>query len=74
MASLSTSGDSADSNSDILSTSSEESHNSQDTNSSQTSDDLEEDIALMELDEALEIMPERQARVQLSSFLVIYVI
>jgi len=55
MASLSTSGHSADSISD---TSSEDSHNSQDTNSSQTSDDLEEDVALMELDEALEIMPE----------------
>ena len=58
MASLSTSGHSADSISDTLSTSSEDSHNSQDTNSSQTSDDLEEDVALMELDEALEIMPE----------------
>jgi hypothetical protein len=58
MASLSTSGHSAGSNSDTLSTSSEDSHNSQDTNSSQTSDDLEEDVALMELDEALEIMPE----------------
>ena len=55
MASLSTLGHSADSISD---TSSEDSHNSQDTNSSQTSDDLEEDVALMELDEALEIMPE----------------
>jgi len=54
MASLSTSGHSADSISD---TSSEDSHNSQDTNSSQTSDDLEEDVALIELDEALEIMP-----------------
>jgi hypothetical protein len=58
MASLSTSGHSTDSNSDTLSTSSEDSYNSQDTNSSQTSDDLEEDVALMELDEALEIMPE----------------
>ena len=58
MASLSTSGHSTDSNSDTLSTSSEDSYNSQDTNISQTSDDLEEDVALMELDEALEIMPE----------------
>ena len=58
MASLSTLGHSADSNSDTLSTYSEDSHNSQDMNSSQNSDDLEEDIALMELNEAQEIMPE----------------
>jgi hypothetical protein len=55
MASLSTSGHSA---ADTLPISSEDSHNSQDTNSSQTSDDLEEDVTLIELDEALEIMPE----------------
>ena len=58
MASLSSSDHSADSNADTLSTYSGDSHNSQDTNSSQTSDDLEEDVALMELDGALEIMPE----------------
>jgi hypothetical protein len=56
MVSLSTSiVNSADSNSDTLSTSSADSYNSQDTSdSSQTSNDLEEDVALIELNEALE--------------------
>lgn len=56
--SLSTGSDS-DSDSDTLSTaSSEDSLGSQSTSSSQTSEDFEEAIALMEVDEALEDMPD----------------